>query len=202
MDIERQFMEKCNTYSDIYQHLPILSHYSSQCERIVECGMRSVVSSWAFAHGLLHNSSTVKELISVDLDYSPNMEVLKQSCQKNNINFVFIMANDVKITLQECDLLFIDTWHIYGHLKRELECHADKAKQYIILHDTTVDADVGESIRCGFNVEQQAIESGYDVKEITKGLWPAVEEFLEQHTEWVLEKRYTNNNGLTILKRL
>ena len=35
-----------------------------------------------------------------------------------------------------------------------------------------------------------------------QGLWPAVEEFLNEHSEWQLETRYTNNNGLTILKRV
>jgi hypothetical protein len=34
-----------------------------------------------------------------------------------------------------------------------------------------------------------------------KGLWPAVEEFLAAHPEWKIEKRFTNNNGLTILAR-
>ena len=37
---------------------------------------------------------------------------------------------------------------------------------------------------------------------ICTGLWPAVEDFLEKHPEWVLHERYTNNNGLTILKRV
>jgi len=35
------------------------------------------------------------------------------------------------------------------------------------------------------------------------GLWPAVEEFLAEHpSEWALQHRYTNNNGLTVLKRV
>ena len=35
-----------------------------------------------------------------------------------------------------------------------------------------------------------------------KGLWAAVTEFLESTDEWELHKRFTNNNGLTILKRI
>ena len=34
-----------------------------------------------------------------------------------------------------------------------------------------------------------------------KGLWPAIEEFLEANSNWELHERFTNNNGLTILKR-
>jgi hypothetical protein len=37
------------------------------------------------------------------------------------------------------------------------------------------------------------------VEEIYKGLWPAVEEFLESNNDWYLVKRFTNNNGLTII---
>ena len=40
------------------------------------------------------------------------------------------------------------------------------------------------------------------VEEIEKGLWPAVEEFLENNDNWELEKKYENCNGLTILKRI
>ena len=38
-------------------------------------------------------------------------------------------------------------------------------------------------------------------EEIEKGLWPAVEEFLENNTNWKLYKKFTHNNGLTILKK-
>jgi len=34
------------------------------------------------------------------------------------------------------------------------------------------------------------------------GLWPAIEEFLKNNNDWVLHERFTNNNGLTILKKI
>jgi len=34
------------------------------------------------------------------------------------------------------------------------------------------------------------------------GLWPAIREFLGTHPEWKIEKRFKNNNGLTILARV
>jgi len=74
-------------------------------------------------------------------------------------------------------------------------------KKYILLHDTTVDEYIGETIRGGHNAETQSKSSGIPVLEINMGLWPAVVEFLSNHPEWAIEKRYTNNNGLTILKR-
>lgn len=69
------------------------------------------------------------------------------------------------------------------------------------MHDTTVDEWDGETIRCGWNAHEQSAQTGIPVEEINKGLWPAIEEFLATHPEWVIDRRYTNNNGLTILKR-
>ena len=199
--IKSNYQVKCATYSDIYEHLPTLNDYASKCETIVECGMRSVVSSYAFANGLLNNGSKNKQLISVDLDYSTNIDPLKDACKKADINFIFMMANDVKINLEPMDLLFIDTFHVKAHLQVELKLHADKAKKYIILHDTTVDRLDGECVRNGWSAEKISLETGYSIEDINTGLWPAVEEFLEKHPEWVIEKEYTNNNGLTILAR-
>jgi hypothetical protein len=74
--------------------------------------------------------------------------------------------------------------------------------KFIILHDTTVDEWIGETVRVGWDAVKQSRESGIPVHEIRKGLWPAVEEFLKQHPEWKIELRLTNNNGLTILRRV
>jgi hypothetical protein len=90
---------------------------------------------------------------------------------------------------------------VYGHLKRELARWNSYVSKYIILHDTTVDEIYGETIRCGWNAIEQSKTSGIPVDEINKGLWPAVTEFLAANPDWILEKRFTNNNGLTILTR-
>ena len=50
-------------------------------------------------------------------------------------------------------------------------------------------------------LESKSKTSGITVDELTTGLWKAVEEFLDKNDNWELMKRYTNNNGLTVLKR-
>jgi hypothetical protein len=103
--------------------------------------------------------------------------------------------------MEYTDLLFIDTWHVYGQLKKELARWNGHVAKYIILHDTTVDGEVGESVRLGNNIEEESKESGLTEEDIRRGIWPAVEEFLIEHPEWVLKERFTNNNGLTVLAR-
>lgn len=199
-NLQNKYFERVNTSSDIHEHLPTLLKYGSECNHITECGVRSVVSSYAFAMAL--KSKSPNKLVQVDLDWHPNLDIFKQECMNENVNVVFYKQSDLECPIEPTELLFIDTWHIYGHLKRELERWNSSVSKYIILHDTTVDEWEGESIRCGMNIEEQSKSSGYSVEEITKGLWPAIEEFLQTHPEWRLKERFTNNNGLTILQRV
>ena len=46
-----------------------------------------------------------------------------------------------------------------------------------------------------------SFEESYQTENKT-GLMPAVNEFLEANKEWYIYRQYTNNNGLTILKRV
>lgn len=197
--LEAQYTLKCDTRSDINEHLPTLRTLATECRHITEAGVRSVVSSYAFATAL--KGKVDHTLVQVDLKKSANVTTFQAECAAEGVNTVFYEESDLTCPVAETDLLFIDTWHIYGHLKRELARWHSYAKTYIVLHDTTVDEWTGETIRCGWDAVAQSKASGIPVEEINKGLWPAVEEFLKEHPEWHLAKRYTNNNGLTILKR-
>jgi beta-1,4-mannosyl-glycoprotein beta-1,4-N-acetylglucosaminyltransferase len=197
--LEDQYKIKSTTPSDINEHLPTLRKLAEECTHITEAGVRSVVSSYAFATALKGKAGHT--LVQVDLVKSPNVTKFQAECKAEGVNTLFHGESDLTCPLADTDLFFIDTWHIYGHLKRELNRWHSYAKKYIVMHDTTVDEWLGETIRNGWNAAEQSKQTGIPVNEITKGLWPAIDEFLREHPEWLLEKRYTNNNGLTILKR-
>jgi len=199
MVLDEKYHRLCSTVSDIYEHLPTLKEYASKCNIVVECGVRTIVSSYAFACGLLGNSKN--KLYMVDPVRSNEMPSFLNICKSEGINAEFFNQSDLQCPIVETDLLFIDTWHVYGQLKRELERWNSHVSKYIIMHDTTIDEWVGETIRNGWNANQQSIQHGIPINEILKGLWPAIQEFLDGHPEWVLAKRYTNNYGLTILER-
>lgn len=197
--LEDYYFKKSSNPSDINEHLVVLREYAGKCNSVVECGVREVVSSYALAVGLKNNPNN--SYILVDPYKSVQIEGFLGLCKNEGVNASFCNMSDLDCPLVETDMLFIDTWHVYGHMKRELARWHSSVNKYIIMHDTTVDEWHGETIRMGYNAQQQQLESGIPLEEINKGIWPAIAEFLVEHPEWKIEKRFTNNNGLTILAR-
>ena len=203
-NVYREYERRANTPSDIFEHLPTLRKYASECESVLELGVRKCVSSWALALGLLENEKKGKLLFMNDINVCETAEI--ETCAKEaGLEIRTIWANNLTIDLgRSVDMTFIDTWHVYGQLKRELAKFAPVTRKYIVMHDTTVDEWDGETKRNihKYDVQKQSEESGIPVEEIMKGLWPAIEEFLAANRDWVLDARWTNNHGLTILKRV
>lgn len=191
MSIEENYNRLCRIPLDISEHLPTLRFLASHCSTIVECGVREAVSSYAFATGLPSHG----KLIMVDPYKSTTIDNFLQKEPRAS----FVQESDLTCPLVETDMLFIDTWHVYGQLKRELARWKDHVRKYIVMHDTEVDAIYGETIRMGCNAVDQSEDSGIPVEEILRGLRPALDEFLESNPEWKIGTQYYNNNGLTIL---
>jgi len=188
--VEQNYSRNCERPSDINQHLPTLSRYASECRHITEMGVREVVSTWAFLHG------KPEKLVSYDIYTSKGITLVSEAAKEIGVDFTFIQENVLDITIEETDLLFIDTWHKYGQLIQELTLHAKSVNKYIILHDTTKFATEDEGHWNGKYKDGRTEGAG------KIGLWAAVEDFLGSSPEWKLKERYTNNNGLTILERL
>lgn len=199
--INYKYQILCNTSSDINEHLPALYKYATECETILETGVRGCVSSWALVNGLLNNKSSRRKIILNDIDVCDINELISQT-KYLNIDISYEWKNNLLLEIKEnVDMTFIDTWHVYGQLKRELDKFSKVTNKYIIMHDTTVDEVYGETIRLGMNAQQQSIYSGFPIEEINCGLWKAIKEFLDNNKDWVLKERFFNNNGLTILER-
>ena len=103
----------------------------------------------------------------------------------------------MNIRIPQTDFLFIDSLHTYAHLTYELEKFSPHIAKYIAMHDTSDDWSYTD------DTQYRGDYSEYpeNIDRTKRGLWPAVEDFLERHPEWVLEARYFNCYGFTILKR-
>lgn len=175
--LEQMYMQKCKTPSDINLHLPTLKKYAEKCSHITEFGVRWVVSTWALL------SAKPQKLNSYDIRYHPNIEKAKKIAAENNIDFTFNTKNVLHIEITDTDLLFIDTYHTYDQLKEELCLHGNKARKYLIMHDTTI---FGRRSADGSN----------------KGLLDAIEEYLSQNPHWKIIEQTSDNVGLTVMQRL
>lgn len=191
---------------DINEHIPALIKYGSECDIITEMGVRWITSTWAFL------GCAPKQLTSYDMrdpstwdtgGEGENQDIIHRGyntikevyevADEFGLNFKFIQANVLEVEIEETDLLFLDTWHSYKQLKAELNLHSSKVKKYIVFHDTTTYATIDET-----NYEALGLE--WKAEGI--GIWKAIEEFLQNNPQWILEERFMNNNGLTIIKRI
>ena len=202
----------CNTASDINEHLPTLFRYAKQCNSALELGVRGCVSSWAITAGLLENKNGTRKRIFMNDSRECQVGELVDVLEPLGIDVKYEWKNDLEIVFgadEKYDMVFIDTWHVYGQIKRELEKFSAIATKYIIMHDTTVDEVDGETVReYGYNYQQAfgratelAASTGIPRDEILKGMWYGIQEFLANHPEWFIKDRFFNNNGLMVLAR-
>ena len=189
---------------DIYEHLETLRKYASECESVIECGVRKCNSPWALVYGLMENGKDKKHLLLNDIQPTNSVDELYEYSKDLPVTIECKWGNDLDLDIDtQYDMVFIDTWHVYGQLKRELNKFAPLTSKYIVMHDTVVDGILGESIRCKMDSKQQSLDFNIPEEEILKGLMPAIIEFLSENSDkWILDMHFKNNNGLTIIRRL
>jgi hypothetical protein len=176
MNFLDEYTQSCNRSTDINEHLPVLAKLAEDCKHITELGVGPAQSTRAF---LLHDGI---ELHSYEYAPMGGITEFFESAKNAGRNVTLHVADTREIEIAETDLLMVDSLHVYEQVQKELELHAPKTKKYIVFHDTTTFAEKGEF-------------GG-------KGIWPAVQEFIDSHPEWMMIERRTNNNGLTILKKV
>jgi hypothetical protein len=185
--ILQKYNQLCQIQSDINEHLPVIKKYAEECEHITEMGVRYVVSTWAFLASKPKKIIAYDILTGLDMNlFNHNLNEITNAANEIGVSFTFQKEDVLNIEIEETDLLFIDTYHEYKQIKNELRLHGNKSKKYLMFHDTTTFAQFGEGGR-----EPNPI-----------GIWPAIEEFLEENKHWELCEKLENNNGFTILKRI
>ena len=176
MNLKEEYDNQCNISSDISEHLPILLEMAKKCEHITEMGVRTGVSTRAFLY------SAPKKYFAYDLNLDSTVSQLFEYCQSKGKDYYYIQANVLEIEIEETDLLFIDTFHSYDQLKKELELHSNKVRKYIAFHDTYTFGRKPEG-------------------NLGKGILYAIEEFLEENKSWSIIHNVEYNNGLMIIEK-
>lgn len=189
-----------NQKSDINEHIPVLRELAKECSHVVEIGVRTMVSTWGLLQGISESDTLNRSYLGIDLELPPANSFAKavRLANANGIVFDFWQENDMNIQIPYTDLLFIDSLHTYCHLTYELETFSPYVSKYIAMHDTS--APWGNADESCYHGDYSEYPDWYDRNK--RGLWPAVEDFLKTHPEWILHTRLFNNHGLTVLKRV
>lgn len=174
---QTEYQKAKNTASDINQHVELLYKLAQQCKTVVELGVRTGVSTRAFLNCDV-------DLLSFDIKLDQEVQKLFDLARQQGKNVRYIEDDVLNITIDDVDLLFIDTVHTYDQLSQELKLHGNKAQKYLAFHDTYTFGLKGEN--------------GLD----QRGLLTAIIEFVIDNPHWQFKLHRTNNNGFTVLERM
>ena len=198
--LRQLYLNACNTPSDIHLHLPVLHGYATKCAHVTEMGARTGNSTVAFLY------AHPPKFVSYDYQYKtpePHLEAgvkqlvaLFEACKAMGVNCAYSGADVLKTEIEPTDLLFIDTWHCYAQLAKELKLHGHKAKKYIAFHDTFSYGTRGEGYP-----SMDIHHPHRDTMDGSGGIRPAIDEFLEAHREWSIEHETKQNNGLIVIAK-
>lgn len=166
-----------NRESDIREHLPTLRKFASQSNTVVELGVRTGVSTRALLAG------KPRRMLSYDLNPFTDYERLRRIAAAEGVDFEFIQGDSRLVQIPRCNLLFIDTLHNYKQLLAELQAHAHKVLDRIILHDTATYGVIGDDGGQGLLAAWEAYERTSTVL-------------------WDLEYQSKSCNGLSVFHRL
>lgn len=190
MILDTEFLKAKDEPSDINEHVDYFRSLAAECGHITEMGVRYGVSTMGWIKGLQESSKTDRRLICFDIQYLHGFVIdkLNASAVEAGVNITINKANSLEVTIEPTDLLFIDTRHNYKQLRQELDLHGNKARKYIVMHDTTIFGAVDDPDDETPEGEKQ-------------GLLTAVDEFLTLNSEWELHAVRPFNNGVVTLKR-
>ena len=184
--IEGEYKKVKNTFSDINEHIELLYTLGMECDKICEMGVRDGASTRAFLN-------TNASLRSYDIELNQEVVMLFNRAKQVGKDVTYEKANVLNIDIDQCDLLFIDTWHSGSQLKRELKIHGNKANKYLVFHDTQT---------YGCRDEKENWRDFADKRPMpNEGLISPIINFVIGNPEWKFKEFRTNNNGLTVLER-
>ena len=82
-----------------------------------------------------------RKIILVDVDFTKYNMFLRplahKYCEENNIELVLKQASSIELgSLNNCDMLNIDSVHSQRHMTQELALHGNNINTYLLAHDT------------------------------------------------------------------
>lgn len=182
LTIEDIFNHRKTLRKTICGHLDVLRQLASECDSVVEFGIRSASSSSALLMGC---KGTV---YSFDIERIPEWHDPLMLAAGDRWEVTYCRSE--LAVIPECDMLFHDTFHNYEQVKAEIDAHADKVRKYYVFHDSVKNAISGgeNHTRGNFNPN-------------LAGFRLAVDELMIRDPSWFIKAHYPHDDGLLVLER-
>lgn len=120
--------------NDYCSHHDMVKSVLSDGDVYKELGVHQGAS---LASAMLNGAKTV-HLVDMTLAfYRENSKLFEDYARKNDITIrMDEKRSEDPTTKSECDVLMIDSLHLWSHTKKELALHANRVKKAIVFHDT------------------------------------------------------------------
>jgi hypothetical protein len=165
---------------DLDQHMKTLRDLAMKVDRITEFTARRE-STVAFAAGLSQKGAALTSYQSENDTVLAKLNGLLPSDKSVTVHRCD--NSDSIATIEETDLLFLDTEHTYDKLSEELRKFGPSTKRFIVCHDTAEFGESGTDGRPAF------------------GLMTAIRDYCKDHREWSVIRHDMHQYGLTVLGR-
>jgi hypothetical protein len=171
------YKKACTETSDMFKHCPTLHDLAKKSSHVTEIGLNSTAALVSIL------AAKPQKVIA----YNRNCDKAKKIGEQirplvKSTELIIKHGDPLKIGIELTDFLFIDSYHTYRHLKKELQLHGGKTRKFIAIHDTWAFADRGEDGSM-------------------PGLPEAINEFVRDNKEWKIIKNVRHNNGMIVLQR-
>ena len=180
---------------NIREHLDDLTAEAKKYDTVVELGRQNMCSTLAI---LLGNP---KKFITVDTDEPTDRwiyrkELANRYCDVVGVDYEYRIADTLQMEPIECEMMFIDTFHSYEQLYRELNIYHKSVSKTIVMHDTV---SFGQTDEPSSAIKTSLLDKRFVGK---AGLANALDDFLLENKEWVKSRIETKNNGMSYITRV
>ena len=180
---------------NIREHLDDLTEEASKYDTIVELGRQNMCSTLALLLG------KPKKFITVDVDepsqrWFYRKDIAENYCEALGIEYEYRIADTLKMEPIKCEMMFIDTFHSYEQLYRELNIYNNDVSNTIVMHDTVSFGQIDEPSSA---IKTELLDKRFINK---AGLANALDDFLKENSHWTKSRIETKNNGMSYIIRI
>lgn len=182
-----------------FAYVNLFRELARECSAVAEVATQRSPVTWSLMLGLYESDSPEKSYTSVvnNKAWPSTLRLAQQVAKANDISFNIIEDNAALTGSATVDLLHIAGLQTYAHLSSQLEDGSSHANRYI----TVLCSDPALAFEDDASYEGDWSEYPEFIDRSKKGLWTAIEDFMQRHPEWQIKHQQLDSYGVTVLAK-